>query len=66
LGGPQASGEAAGADPAICASTKKELVALGEQRKAFAEAEAARIAKFEEERVKRERKAKRGAKGKKK
>ncbi len=41
-------------------------MALGEQRKAFAEAEAARIAKFEEERVKRERKAKRGAKGKKK
>ncbi len=62
----QASGEASGADPAICAATKKELVTLSEQRKVFADAEAARIAKFEEERVKRERKAKRGAKGKKK
>ena len=62
----QAAGEASGADPAICAATKKELQSLQEQRKAFHDGEVARIAKFEEERIKRERKAKRGAKGKKK
>jgi hypothetical protein len=63
----QVAGEAAGADIDICAATRKELASLAEQRKAFADGEAARIAKFEEERIKREKKAKRGAgKGKKK
>ena len=66
----QSAGEASGADAELCAATKRELQSLQEQYKAFADGEAARIAKFEDERVKREKKNKRGAaaaaKGKKK
>ncbi len=52
----QSTGEGAGADAAVCAATKKELSELSAQHKSYAEGEAARIAKFEEERIKREKK----------